>query len=133
MPGIKAGNRTPVVSSEDQNEYDEELEPSTQAVDPRPLAGVIAFLDVRSGKNGCENRGEAVSHELDALGATVRASFENQQEDLLIFLIVVFVSQISPRFTKDVTHVVFKDGKATVIEKAQKLGLFVISVLWVDA
>ncbi|KAL5457097.1 hypothetical protein EMCRGX_G034336 [Ephydatia muelleri] len=110
MPGIKAGNHTSVLSSKDQNEYDEEFEPNTQAVDPRPLAGVIAFVDVRSGKNGCENRGEAVSHELDALGAT-----------------------ISPRFTKDVTHVVFKDGKATVIEKAQKLGLFVVSVLWVDA
>ena len=72
MPGIKAGNHTSVLSSKDQNEYDEEFEPNTQAVDPRPLAGVIAFVDVRSGKNGCENRGEAVSHELDALGATVR-------------------------------------------------------------
>ena len=74
MPGIKAGNHMSDLSNKNHREASEEFEPCTQSVDPRPLAGVIAFVDVRSGKNGCENRGEAVSHQLDSLGATVSAS-----------------------------------------------------------
>lgn len=77
MPGIKASNHMSDLSNKNQNEAEEEFEPNTQSVDPRPLAGVIAFVDTRSGKNGCENRGEAISHQLDALGATVRASVES--------------------------------------------------------
>ena len=33
--------------------------------------GVIAYVDVRSGKGRCENRSKAVAKQLDNLGATV--------------------------------------------------------------
>ena len=33
--------------------------------------GVIGFIDVRSSDGGAENRGEAISHQLEGLGATV--------------------------------------------------------------
>ena len=36
------------------------------------FAGVIAFIDVRSGAGNTENRGPAVGQQLEALGATVR-------------------------------------------------------------
>ena len=35
------------------------------------VPGVMVYVDVRSGLDSCENRSEAVSHQLDALGATV--------------------------------------------------------------
>lgn len=34
-------------------------------------AGVYAYVDVRSGPDGCENRSAAISHQLSNLGATV--------------------------------------------------------------
>ena len=35
------------------------------------FTGVIAYVDVRSGKGRCENRSKAVAKQLDNLGATV--------------------------------------------------------------
>ena len=41
--------------------------------------------------------------------------------------------QVCPRFTKDVTHVVFKDGKPSARERAEKNRVFLVSPLWVEA
>ena len=65
---------------------------------------------VWSGSGSCQNHSEATAHQLETLGATV-----------------------CPRFTKDVTHVVFKDGRPTTREKAEKKGLYLVSPLWVEA
>ncbi len=46
-------------------------------------AGVIVYVEVRSGTDSCENRQAAIAHQLELLGATV-----------------------TQRFTKDVTHLV---------------------------
>ena len=56
-----------------------------------------------------ENRSKAVCRELILLGA-----------------------QIEDNFTDQVTHVIFKDGKKKTFERATKLGLYVVSVLWVE-
>ena len=37
--------------------------------------GVIAYVDVRSGKGRCENRSKAVAKQLDNLGATVSPKY----------------------------------------------------------
>ena len=71
-----------VGSDSGDNVNDEEL-PETQHIDPRPLAGLIVYVEVRSGTDSCENRQQAVAHQLELLGAT-----------------------ISQRLTKDVTHMV---------------------------
>ena len=96
------------VGSDDVQE--EEL-PETQHIDPRPLSGacvcmcvrvcvcvcvcvcvkgcgryfpgLIVYVEVRSGTDSCENRQQAIAHQLELLGATV-----------------------SQRLTKDVTHMV---------------------------
>lgn len=34
------------------------------------MIGVMVYVDVRSG-DGCENRSQAIAHQLDMLGATV--------------------------------------------------------------
>ena len=33
--------------------------------------GLLVYVDVRSGTDGCENRSQAIAHQLDMLGATV--------------------------------------------------------------
>ena len=38
--------------------------------------GVIAYVDVRSGKGRCENRSKAIAKQLDNLGATVSVNSE---------------------------------------------------------
>ena len=70
------------------------------------IPDVIAYVEVRSGH---ENRSKAVSAELIRLGATVEE-----------------------KFTKDVTHVVFREGRQSTFEKAQKKGIHLVSILWVD-
>jgi microcephalin len=80
----------------------------TQPV-PRALAGVMVYVEVRS-TDSRENRSGAIASELETLGATV-----------------------CPRFTKDVTHVVFKDGKSSARERAEKNRVFLVSPLWVEA
>lgn len=41
-------------------------------------------------------------------------------------------AKVSKTFNKQVTHVVFKDGYQSTWEKAQKRGVKLVSVLWVD-
>lgn len=40
--------------------------------------------------------------------------------------------QVSRTFNKKVTHVVFKDGYQSTWDKAQRMGVKLVSVLWVD-
>ncbi|XP_065898907.1 microcephalin-like isoform X2 [Dysidea avara] len=84
--------------------------PDTQPLNPRPLVGVIAYVDVRSGKGRCENRSKAVAKQLDNLGAT-----------------------IAKRLTNDVTHIVYKDGHPGTLEHAKSHSCNLVSVLWVNA
>ncbi|XP_028676311.2 microcephalin [Erpetoichthys calabaricus] len=73
------------------------------------LTGVIAFVDVWSSKKN-ENYSKVFAEQLASLGATV-----------------------SKTFNKQVTHVVFKDGHDSTWRKAQKSGVKLVSVLWVES
>ena len=67
---------------------------------------VVAYVEVRSQN---ENRSRCIIRELTQLGA-----------------------EVVPKFTNEVTHVIFKDGKKATRDKAQKKGIHLVSVLWVD-
>jgi len=69
------------------------------------VAGVVAYVDVRT---ECDNRSRAVESVLRQLGADV-----------------------SLKLSKDVTHVVFKDGKKNTRDVALRRKLHLVSVLWV--
>jgi len=68
------------------------------------LSGVVAYVDVRT---ECDNRSRAVESVLRQLGATV-----------------------SVKLSKDVTHVIFKDGKKRTRDVALRRRLHFVSVLW---
>ncbi|XP_072170062.1 microcephalin-like [Diadema setosum] len=81
--------------------------PDTQPVDDRVLKDVLAYVEVRT---KAENRSRGVSKQLELLGA-----------------------KVSTKFTNDVTHVIWKDGKKSTRDKATKKGINLVSVLWVDS
>nr|XP_054772049.1 bromodomain-containing protein DDB_G0270170-like [Lytechinus pictus] len=81
--------------------------PNTQQVDDRVLKDVVAYIEVRT---KTENRSKGVSKQLELLGA-----------------------KVEKKFTNDVTHVVWKDGKKSTRDKAVKKGVRLVSVLWVDS
>ncbi|XP_051881036.1 microcephalin isoform X1 [Pristis pectinata] len=72
------------------------------------LQGVVAFVDVWS-SNKTENYSKSFIEHLVDMGATVLKYFNKQ-----------------------VTHVIFKDGHESVWKKAQKTGVKLVSVLWVE-
>ncbi|KAF0298862.1 Microcephalin [Amphibalanus amphitrite] len=80
---------------------------STQPASKLVLDEVVAYVDVRS---GADNRSEPIRTQLRALGALV-----------------------VERFTKNVTHVIFKDGSKATYDRARRDRLRLVSVLWVDA
>ena len=67
---------------------------------------ITAYVEVRS---QFANDSRAVAQQLKKLGAI-----------------------ISPKFSHEVTHVVFKDGKKSTFDKAKKKGVHLVSVLWVE-
>ena len=69
-------------------------------------AGVVAYVEARSGN---DNRSSAISRELEVMGASVES-----------------------KLTNDVTHVIFKAGRKVTQERAKKLGVHLVTVLWVD-
>ncbi|XP_018330531.1 microcephalin isoform X2 [Agrilus planipennis] len=71
------------------------------------LDGVIGFVEL---KCGAENKSLGAKNLMIAMGAEVRDTF-----------------------TKDVTHVVFKDGTFNTYYKAKLLKIHLVSVLWLDA
>ncbi|KAM6221079.1 microcephalin [Rhynchocyon petersi] len=69
---------------------------------------VVAYVEVWS-SNGTENYSKTFSNQLLEMGA-----------------------KVSKTFNKKVTHVVFKDGYQSTWSKAQKKGIKLVSVLWVE-
>uniref|UniRef100_A0A8D1F0T9 Microcephalin n=1 Tax=Sus scrofa TaxID=9823 RepID=A0A8D1F0T9_PIG len=80
--------------------------PGTQG-DPI-LKDVVAYVEVWSA-NGTENYSKTFTNQLVDMGA-----------------------KVSKTFNKQVTHVVFKDGYQSTWNKAQKRGVKLVSVLWVE-
>ncbi|XP_008053485.1 microcephalin-like [Carlito syrichta] len=72
------------------------------------LKDVVAYVEVWSSTK-TENYSKTFMNQLQDMGATV-----------------------SKTFNKQVTHVVFKDGYQSTWDKAQKRGVKLVSVLWVD-
>jgi len=69
------------------------------------IVGIVAFVDVRT---ECDNRSRAVESVLRQMGA-----------------------EVASKISKDVTHVVFKDGKKRTRDMALRRQLHFVSVLWV--
>nr|XP_047933997.1 microcephalin isoform X2 [Anser cygnoides] len=72
------------------------------------LKGICAFVEVWS-SNRTENYSKAFEKQLLDMGA-----------------------KVSKTFNKHVTHVVFKEGRSATWRKAQKAGVKIVSVLWVE-
>ena len=70
------------------------------------VSDVVAYVEVRTAN---DNRSAAVKRVLERMGARVQE-----------------------KFSDDVTHVIFKEGKKRTKDKAQKLRVHLVSVLWVD-
>ncbi|XP_078450105.1 microcephalin isoform X2 [Lampetra planeri] len=83
-------------------------QPNNQTVCFDVLKDVVAYVDVWSSSHK-DNYTWAFSKQLLMMGATV-----------------------SRRFTKNVTHVIFKDGLESTWSKAMRTGVKLVSVLWVD-
>lgn len=71
------------------------------------MKGVIAYCEVRS-KEG--DRSSGIKAVMKAMGATVRDNF-----------------------SRDLTHIVFKDGLFSTFQKAKLLKIHLVSVLWLEA
>ncbi|XP_017369859.1 microcephalin isoform X2 [Cebus imitator] len=72
------------------------------------LKDVVAYVEVWS-SNGTENYSKTFTTQLMDMGA-----------------------KVSKTFNKQVTHVIFKDGYRSTWDKAQKRGVKLVSVLWVE-
>uniref|UniRef100_A0A8I5KQZ4 Microcephalin 1 n=1 Tax=Homo sapiens TaxID=9606 RepID=A0A8I5KQZ4_HUMAN len=72
------------------------------------LKDVVAYVEVWS-SNGTENYSKTFTTQLVDMGA-----------------------KVSKTFNKQVTHVIFKDGYQSTWDKAQKRGVKLVSVLWVE-
>ncbi|XP_077165319.1 microcephalin isoform X2 [Paroedura picta] len=75
---------------------------------PLALADVVAYVDVWSSSR-TENYSEAFTQQLLDMGA-----------------------KVSKNFSKQVTHVIFKEGHWSTWNRAQKAGIKLVSVLWVE-
>lgn len=56
----------------------------------------------------------------------ILSDFQTQRSALCLLL------QVSKTFNKHVTHVIFKEGRLATWRKAQKAGVKMVSVLWVE-
>ncbi|XP_065843207.1 microcephalin-like isoform X2 [Oscarella lobularis] len=89
-------------SKEDGVEADQ---PSTQRIS-QPLEGVVACVEVR---DFMENRFSGVAKQVEKLGG-----------------------KAVNRIRKDVTHLIFQDGKPHVLEKAEMKKIHIVSVMWLE-
>ncbi|XP_041359251.1 microcephalin-like [Gigantopelta aegis] len=104
---LKTPNLNCAESSVNANSNDDDDDDDISGTQPVPiLSDVVAFVDVRT-KN--DNRSRGISCVLEQLGA-----------------------RVVDKFTNDVTHVIFKEGKKMTINKATKKGIHLVSVLWID-
>ncbi len=67
---------------------------------------VVAYVEVRT---GADNRSKAIVSKLRQLGASVEG-----------------------KLCDKVTHVIWKDGKKSTVDRARKRGIPVVTVLWVE-
>ncbi|XP_020840888.1 microcephalin isoform X5 [Phascolarctos cinereus] len=86
---------------------------SGPAASPRPggepiLKDVVAYVEVWS-SSGVENYSKTFVNQLLGMGA-----------------------KVSKTFNRNVTHVIFKEGYQSTWDKAQKYGVKLVSVLWVE-
>nr|CAD7585696.1 unnamed protein product [Timema genevievae] len=88
------------------NQDEENDLPDTQPVSSILFEDVVAYVDVRSGNDDITGGVQAV---LKSLGAT-----------------------ISQKFTKNVTHVVFKEGLMSTYKKAIKWNIPLVSLMWIE-
>nr|CAD7194642.1 unnamed protein product [Timema douglasi] len=88
------------------NKDEENSLPDTQPVSSILFEDVVAYVDVRSGNDDITGGVQAV---LKSLGAT-----------------------ISHKFTRNVTHVVFKEGLMSTYKKAIKWNIPLVSLMWIE-
>ncbi|XP_075228898.1 uncharacterized protein LOC142328761 isoform X2 [Lycorma delicatula] len=96
------------VKDTNREDLEEDDLPCTQPVTSILLRGVIAFIDVKV--CGLHFVYDNVKHELESMGAEV----EN-------------------RFSKKVTHVIFRDGLLSTYRKAKKWKIPLVSIIWINA
>lgn len=93
--------------SSEQSTHSSTSDKSSTVPFERILKNVIAYVEINS--NGNDRSGGAKAL-LRSMGATV-----------------------SENFTRDVTHVIFKDGLYTTYQRAKLLKVQLVSVLWLEA
>lgn len=71
------------------------------------MSNVCVYVEVRS---GTDNRSDGIKDHLASLGA-----------------------KVNEKLYKDTTHVIFKDGLLSTYQKAKKMNVPVVSILWIEA
>ncbi|XP_055624583.1 uncharacterized protein LOC129767571 isoform X2 [Toxorhynchites rutilus septentrionalis] len=71
------------------------------------MVNVCVYVEVRS---GADNRSDGIKDHVASLGA-----------------------RVNEKLYKDTTHVVFKDGLLSTYQKAKKMNIPVVSILWIEA
>ncbi|XP_050073552.1 mediator of DNA damage checkpoint protein 1 [Anopheles maculipalpis] len=71
------------------------------------LKDVCVYVEVRS---GTDNRSEGIKEHIASLGA-----------------------KVNERLLRDTTHVIFKDGLLSTYQKAKKMNIPIVSILWIEA
>ncbi|XP_017125088.1 uncharacterized protein LOC108144595 [Drosophila elegans] len=85
----------------------EERQPKEPPTLPELLKDIVVYVEVRTGN---DNRSEGVKAIIAKMGA-----------------------QVNDRFTRNTTHVVFKDGQLSTYKKAADWKIPVVSILWIEA
>ncbi|XP_053663148.1 mediator of DNA damage checkpoint protein 1 [Anopheles marshallii] len=71
------------------------------------MRDVCVYVEVRS---GTDNRSEGIKEHIASLGA-----------------------KVNERLLRDTTHVIFKDGLLSTYQKAKKMDIPIVSILWIEA
>uniref|UniRef100_A0A182K3G7 BRCT domain-containing protein n=1 Tax=Anopheles christyi TaxID=43041 RepID=A0A182K3G7_9DIPT len=92
-------------------EQDIITEEERQAQEKRSIQDVMrevcVYVEVRS---GTDNRSDGIKEHIASLGA-----------------------KVNERLLKDTTHVIFKDGLLSTYQKAKKMNIPIVSILWIEA
>ncbi|KAL9700952.1 hypothetical protein quinque_004393 [Culex quinquefasciatus] len=86
---------------------EEERRTPTEKTIQQVMAGVCVYIEVRS---GADNRSDGIKDVVASLGA-----------------------KVNDKLYKDTTHVIFKDGLMSTYQKAKKMNIPVVSILWIEA
>lgn len=100
-------------------------------------AGVVAYVDVWSAEKTA-NYSEIFIQQLEEMGAQVSTGCCCCLSKLTVYYCDVFskkqitlLHQVTKRFNKQVTHVVFHNGHPATWTKAKNSDVKLVSVLWV--